>query len=564
LLERLRVSLLRPAVGELSDGQLLERFLAGREEAAFALLLRRHGPMVLGVCRRVLRQEQDAEDAFQATFLVLARRAASVEPRERIGPWLYGVAYRTALKARSQAARRREVERAAARPAGAVNGEEPDDLRALLDRHLNGLPDRFRTPLILCDLQGRPRPEVARQLGLPEGTLSSRLARGRALLGRRLRRHGIVLGVGGVAALAGEAAAAPAALTAATTAGALSVAAGQTAGVPAHVLILTEGVLKAMTINKLKVAAAVLLSLAVLGMGVGVLSRPALADKPAVAPAEPPKGGDKQSKDAKDVKGAKEGKEEAGTTVTVAVQAVDAGKHTLTAVSGNKKEQQEKTYELAKEVRVILNDGLTKGDKGKEGSLADVTPGRSAELQLTPGGKVVSAITLRPWHQHASVTKVDADKRTVTIAWKSKDGTGETTYTLAKGARVLLSDELVKGGKEEEGKLADLREGTMVFVLVSVVDPKTALEVRPSGRTLQGELKGADAGNGTITLTVKEEGGLVDKTLTLVKGARVSIDSDKGGREAKLSDLTTGSRVIVRLSVFDPDKAAHVSAYPDK
>jgi RNA polymerase sigma factor (sigma-70 family) len=563
LLERLRVSLLRPAAGELSDGQLLERFLAGREEAAFALLLRRHGPMVLGVCRRVLRQEQDAEDAFQATFLVLARKAASVEPRERVGPWLYGVAYRTALKARSLAARRREVERAAARPAGAVSREEPDDLRALLDRHLSRLPDRFRLPLILCDLQGRPRPEVARQLGLPEGTLSSRLARGRALLGRRLRRHGVALGMGGLAAaLTGEASAAPpAALAAATAAGALSVAAGQTDGIPAHVLVLTEGVLKAMTISKLKVAAAVLLSLAILGMGVGVLSRPALADRPAVSPSEPPKGADRKLRDSKETKG---DKEEAATTVIAAVKAVDAGKHTLTAVSGNKKEQQEKTYELPRDVRVILNDGLTKGDKGKEGSLADVTPGRPAELKLAPGGKAIAAITLRPWHRQASVTKVDADKRTVTVSTKTEDGAVETTYALAKGARVLLNDELTKGGKDQEGKLTDVGEGTVVAVLVSAVDPKTVLELRPTGRTLRGELKGVDAGNGSITVTVKEEGGPVDRTFTLVKDARLTIETDKGGREAKLPDLPSGSPAVVRLSVFDPAKAAHVLVHADK
>ena len=141
LLERLRGVLPRPATGELSDGQLLERYLAGREEAAFALLLRRHGPMVLGVCRRVLRQEQDAEDAFQATFLVLVRRAEAIRPRERVGPWLYGVAYRTALKARTLAGRRRQVERDAARPAALVEARDPDDLRPLLDQHLSRLPD---------------------------------------------------------------------------------------------------------------------------------------------------------------------------------------------------------------------------------------------------------------------------------------------------------------------------------------------------------------------------------------------------------------------------------------
>jgi RNA polymerase sigma factor (sigma-70 family) len=552
LLERLREVVLRPAVGDLSDGQLLERYLARREEAAFALLLRRHGPMVLGVCRRLLRQEQDAEDAFQATFLVLARRAAVIEPRDRVGPWLYGVAYRTALKARALCARRRRVEREAARPAGTpAERRAPDDLRPLLDQYLSRLPDRYRVPLVLCDLEGRSRKEVAVQLGLPEGTLSSRLARARALLGRRLRRGGAALSAGAVAAvLAAEAGAAlPAPLAAATAGAVLSLAAGQTAAVPAHVLLLTEGVLKAMTLTKVKFVTAVLLSLAVLGLGAGVLAHRALADKP----------GEPARVVGKEDKKAKESKDEAGASVVALIKAVDPGKHTLTAVTGNKKEQQEKTYELARDVRVLLNDGLTKEERGKEGSLSDLAPGRTVVLQLAAGGKAVSRVTVTPSHQYGAVKSVDAAKGALTVTSKGEGGQVEKTYTLARGARVLLTDGLVKGDKEQEGKLADLAEGTPVLVRVSAVDPKTVLEVRPHGKGLNGELKGVDAGSGLITVTVKEDGGLVDKALTLVKGARVTIDSDKGSREAKLSDLAAGSRVAVQLSVFDATRAVRVS-----
>jgi RNA polymerase sigma factor (sigma-70 family) len=542
LLERLRETVLRPAAGDVSDGQLLERYLARREEAAFALLLRRHGPMVLGVCRRVLRHVQDAEDAFQATFLVLARRAAAIEPRERVGPWLYGVAYRTALKARALAARRRQVEREAPRlPATADRGHHSDDLRPLLDRHLNRLPERYRVPLVLCDLEGRARKDVALQLGLPEGTLSSRLARARTLLGRRLGRRGAALSAGAVAALLSTEAAATAGV-------ALPLAAGPMAAVPAHVLTLTEGVLRAMMIAKLKIASAVVLSLAVIGVGGGVLTHRALADKPAQAPATA----------GKDDKKAKEGKEEAGPSVAAAVKAVDAGKHTLTVHLEGKKGE-EKTFELAKDVRVMLNDGLTKDDKGKEGALSDLTPGTAVTLQLAPGGKVVSAVIVRPGHLHAAVKSVDADKRTVTVTTKNEKGQVEKTYTLAKGARVLLSDGLTKGDKDQEGKLADLTEGTPVLVRVSAVDPKAALELRPQGASLQGDLKGVDAGNGLVTVTYKGENGLVDKELTLVKNARITIENGKGAREVKLSDLATGSRVVVQLSVFDPAKAARVA-----
>src|SRR5262245_56233695 len=171
-----------------TDGELLEQFLAARDGAAFEVLVRRHGPMVLGVCRRVLGNEHDAEDAFQATFLVLARRGDAVRPASKVGSWLYGVAYRTALEARRMAARRRRKE-ACAVPRSEAAPDAADDLRPVLDRELSGLPDRYRAPLVLCDLEGSTRKEAARRLGWAEGTVSSRLSRGRQLLARRLRRH---------------------------------------------------------------------------------------------------------------------------------------------------------------------------------------------------------------------------------------------------------------------------------------------------------------------------------------------------------------------------------------
>ena len=172
-----RIALVRDGAG-LTDGQLLEHFVASREEVAFEALVRRHGPMVLGVCRRVLRNPHDADDAFQATFLVLVRKAASVVPREKVANWLYGVAYQTALKARATTARRRMKEgqlMAASEPAAA----EQDfwrDVQPVLDEELNRLPGKYREPIVLCELMGKTRKEVARQLGWPEGTVSGRLA----------------------------------------------------------------------------------------------------------------------------------------------------------------------------------------------------------------------------------------------------------------------------------------------------------------------------------------------------------------------------------------------------
>src|SRR4051794_21714745 len=166
-----RVALL-PDGGGMTDAQLLECFLTARDEAAFAALVRRHGPMVLGVCRRVLRHDHDAEDAFQAAFLVLARRAATIRQRELLGNWLYGVAYRAALEVR---ARRRPRERQVSdmpEPRVADGADVGAELRPVLDEELNRLPEKFRVAVVLCDLEGRTRREAARQLGIPEGTLS--------------------------------------------------------------------------------------------------------------------------------------------------------------------------------------------------------------------------------------------------------------------------------------------------------------------------------------------------------------------------------------------------------
>src|SRR5262245_20608853 len=187
----------------LPDSELLGRFLASRDEGAFEALVRRHGPLVLGVCKRLLRQRQDAEDAFQAAFLVLARRAASIHSRQSLGSWLYGVAYRVATKARTRAASRVRHELHASAPAEAdalaeVSGRE---LLALLDGELHAMAARDRDPLVQCYLEGRTRDEVASLLGCSPSTLQRRLERARERLGLRLERRGlhlpaVLLGVG--------------------------------------------------------------------------------------------------------------------------------------------------------------------------------------------------------------------------------------------------------------------------------------------------------------------------------------------------------------------------------
>jgi RNA polymerase sigma factor (sigma-70 family) len=259
------------------DGKLLESFIGRRDEAAFAALVRRHGPMVLGVCRRVLNNAADAEDAFQATFLVLVRKATSIGRSELLGNWLYGVAYRTALAARAAAVKRRAKERQVSEMRDREAATEADvwsDVQPLLDQELSRLPDKYRVPVVLCDLEGRTRREAARLLGVPEGTLSGRLTRARRRLAQRLTRQGLVLSGGGLAAVlsAGAASAgvsAPLVVSTVTAASAVAAGTAAAAGVLSpRVAALTEGVLRNMLFTKLKAATAVLLLAIIACVGV--------------------------------------------------------------------------------------------------------------------------------------------------------------------------------------------------------------------------------------------------------------------------------------------------------
>src|SRR5262245_57876205 len=230
----------------LTDAQLLDVFLVRRDEAAFEALVRRHGPMVLGVCRRVIGNADDADDAFQATFLVLVRRAAAIANRDLLGNWLYGVAVRTALEARSRMLRRRAKEQPVAElphPAAEPDHAGPE-LLALLDGELHRLPDKYRVPVVLCELEGAPRKTVAARLGIPEGTLSSRLAAARRMLADRLTRRGVAVSAAAVAAALSQSdapAMVPAPLIGSTVRAAIDLAAGVSVSTP--VAALTQGVL---------------------------------------------------------------------------------------------------------------------------------------------------------------------------------------------------------------------------------------------------------------------------------------------------------------------------------
>src|SRR5579884_897881 len=273
----------------LPDGELLQRFAADRDEDAFAALVRRHGSMVLHVCRRVLRDVHDIEDVFQATFLVLIRKAASLRRVESVGCFLHGVAYRLSLKARTRFARQRRHERQAT-----VKKHSDDPLaelsvreaQAIFDEELSHLPEKFRAPLVLCCLEGQTRDEAARQLGWPAKLVKSRLEQGRERLRYRLSQRGLTLPMTLIATLLAEEAApaaVPAELTHATVRAAM---AWPCNGVSARVALLAEGALGGGATVKAKIVMGLLLLSGVLLAGIGVFAPLQPAEEQAVMPSE--------------------------------------------------------------------------------------------------------------------------------------------------------------------------------------------------------------------------------------------------------------------------------------
>jgi RNA polymerase sigma factor (sigma-70 family) len=272
-----RAMLVRDAAG-LTDQQLLESYISRRDQAALAALVQRHGPMVWGVCRRVLSNYHDAEDAFQATFLVLVRSVASIASPELLANWLYGVAHQTAIKARATVAKRKTRERQVTEMPEPAEVEQNlwNDLQPLLDQELSRLPDKYRAVIVLCDLEGKTRKEVARQLGCAEGTVASRLARARTMLAKRLARHGVDLSGGALAEVLSQqlaSAGVPSSVVSSTIQAASLFAAGQAAGViSVTVAALAEGVLKPMLFSKLKTAIALVLILGFVATGATILT----------------------------------------------------------------------------------------------------------------------------------------------------------------------------------------------------------------------------------------------------------------------------------------------------
>jgi RNA polymerase sigma factor (sigma-70 family) len=532
VIRQLRGLVLRDGAGS-TDGQLLTAYLAGRDEVALATLVRRHAAMVWGVCRRVLANHHDAEDAFQATFLVLVRRAAAIASRELLANWLYGVAHQTALKARATTARRATREKQVTDMPEPISTEpvHRPDLLPVLDDELSRLPEIYRAAIVLCELEGKTRKEAARQLGVPEGTLAARLARGRAMLAKQLSRRGVVLSAGSLAGVLAPPAAAPAAMVSSTIEAATLFAVGPAGAISPAVAALTEGVLKAMLLAKLKTATLVVLVIALLGAG-AVLTPSGLAGS-----TPEPAAADEVRKPTTEMSGV--------------VLAADAAQNTLT-LHPSKEHSEPRTLSLAAGVEVFLDDGT--GDRlgFERGKPADLIEGAPVVLRLADDGKVVRVLVEGPT-VYGTLKTADAAQNTITatVALTKTEPPADKTFAVARNVRLFIDEPTVDKAKPAK-TLANLPAGAVVALKLSA-DRKTVGSIRAEGETVHGVLKAADGTKGTLTATISIKGEPdMDRVFAVAKNAAVYIDDGKPVDKTKppgLDDLPPGARVALRLSL---------------
>ncbi len=456
-------------LGGVSDGRLLERFAAHRDEAAFEALVRRHGSMVWGICRRLLRDHHDAEDAFQVTFLVLARKGQSIAQRELVANWLYAVAYQTALKARSMKARRRMREgQVTNMPAPeAVSLNHRDDLTESLDRELSRLPDKYRIPIILCELQEKTHQEAAELLGWPIGTVSGRLSRAKSLLAQRLARTGVSLSAGSLTLLVAPDAESASVLpkligsavqTASLFAAGRAVSVGM---VSAEVTALTREVLKMMLLGKLKGMMTVLFFIGAIGLGLGLILHPIrslgvakVGDGPVARSLTP-------AKAANSLDSAGSGK--LLEALDWALTAVDPDKRRVSALNrwtfnSMSNDEFEKTslqtglhlsfrdLPVVEEAEILIDD--------KKGRLTDLKIGMQINLQIDKERGKITRITAKSQNACFFLKAVDHMKRTISVAVGATGILTVDDISLAKDTHILIGT--------KEGRLSDLRAGMCI------------------------------------------------------------------------------------------------------
>jgi RNA polymerase sigma factor (sigma-70 family) len=409
-----------------ADRDLLERFLAGRDEAAFVTLVERHGPMVLGTCRRVLRHVHDAEDACQATFLVLARKAASIRAKESLAGWLHGVAHHIATNLKRDLARRQAWEERLARKARTPLPPGPTwrEVRAALDDELARLPERYRGPLVLCYLEGRTRDEAARQLGWSLGTLRGRLERGRELLRARLVRRGLTLSAAlGAGALLAESAGAalPAAFVATVTQAARQFLAGQGAGVARAATLATRALAEAYP-ARARLAAVLLALLLVAGLGAALASGGNGAGKVPASGGKVPAAAPQKDTGAKAEKEAME--QLAGTWLAVAVES----------------DGRQAAEEEIKDIRYIFKaDGTWEMHQGAAVLASGTYRLDVAKKPRTIDYQIVESVAAQDRGKTSrGIYELDGDMLRVCRTWPEKDGRPEA-FSADAGSKHILS-----------------------------------------------------------------------------------------------------------------------------
>jgi RNA polymerase sigma factor (sigma-70 family) len=521
----------RDAVGG-ADGELLARYRTRRDEDAFGSLVRRHGPMVLGVCRRVLRDAHAADDAFQVTFLVLARKADAVRPPDRLAPWLYGVAYRTALRARGRAARRQQVEGeyAAQSPTTPTQHSQATDLPAVLDEQVNALPEKYRVPLVLCGIQGLNKAEAAARLGLPEGTVSSRLARARDMLRERLARRGVVVpATSAFAILSADElhAAVPPMLTA--NAFELATSGGT---IPPAIQTLTLEVIHSMTPFKLNVLGPIALGVTLVGGGFGLIATQADEKKPAA-----PDAVKKAAKPDGDKPGSKPDGEKPAKPAFLPsgkIASVDAKAGTITLLRKGDGGVTEVVVKLAAGAKVFVD--------GKEAKLADVPKDAHAALAMTRTKEGAPPETSEVRVTGGTVAGVIAhvDAKSLTL-----DGVKNFPAPL----KLAADTKVTANGKD--AKVVDLKAGDRVTVTLTT-DGSGAVAVAAGSKgdgekpnktpKFAGKVATVDAAARTVGLVTKGEAGNAI-VVKLTDDAKVTID----GKDAKVGDIAKGATATFTL-----------------
>jgi RNA polymerase sigma factor (sigma-70 family) len=535
VVEHLRRLRPKAETNPLSDNQLLQRFVREGDQAAFETLMGRYGPMVLGVCRRVLFRPQDVEDAFQATFLVLVRKAASIGRPASLRNWLYGVAYRTAARARVDAARRqaREAHAPAPAPSDPLSDITARELVATLDEELARLPEHYQSPMLLCYLEGKTRDEAAAELGWSLATLGRRLERGRELLRNRLARKGLALPavLAPVLLHADVTAAVPVALFVSTITAAAQVAAGRAAAavVSARVAALVRGVLNTMTLTKFKIALTILLGIGVLGAGAAGLARQQSRPSQSLFALQ---GANKEKPPKSDQESLR------GTWVAVSGE---AGGKKLPAGA-------------VKSYRIIFGNGkltLQQAGEGKDGTFKLDPAAKPKTIDLTiDGGTGLGIYSLDGDSLKLCVTESGTENR-------------PTEFTTKEGSRTILfvfkrqsGGKPPAGAKEEASKQADHPRVAVLKQQVEAlkeqvkaleaINGRLKTEIRRSREEIAGVLTKVDIEKNTISFALRGT-KLALEAIPLSNDAKFFV----GEKEASINEMKKGMQVSLELRTDD-------------